>query len=300
MIRTALGSLVLSCALFCLPLTLHADTTEFLGAYSQGATLPGAPDYDWWYGCSPTSAGMMMGYYDIHGYGGLSYTNLVQGGTAELSSFGTSGALANSAIASQGHVNQFWGTPDPGVTHSFDSLADYMGTSQANLGNVDGGTTFFYYSNGARLTATAIDTYNIEDKDGMYGLWEYFTYSGYAVSTNNFFTQLIKEDSMSYGFTFADYMAEIDAGRVVMLHVQGHSMFGYGYGDNGLVYLHDTWSPGTHTMTWGDSYSGLEMWGVTGFTPDGGNSPVPEPATLLLFGAGLIALANAKKRRSMQ
>ena len=31
----------------------------------QGAnTLPNAPDYEWWYGCSPTSAGMMMGFYD--------------------------------------------------------------------------------------------------------------------------------------------------------------------------------------------------------------------------------------------
>ena len=35
------------------------------------ATIPGgAPDYEWWYGCSPTAAGMLMGHYDINGYGG--------------------------------------------------------------------------------------------------------------------------------------------------------------------------------------------------------------------------------------
>ncbi len=170
MVSRPFFKLVLSYVLFLLP-TSAVEASSLLASSSQGATLPGAPDYDWWDGCSPTSAGMMMGYYDIHGYDGLSYNNLVQGGTAELSTFGNSGALANSAIASQGHVNQFWGTSEPGVTH---------------------------------------------------------------------------------------------------------------------------------TMTWGGSYSGLEMWGVTGFTPAGGNSPVPEPATLLLFGAGLIALANAQKRRTTQ
>ena len=62
-----------------------ADT---LGYYVQGSTVNlGGPAYDWWYGCSPTSAGMMMGYYDIHGYAGQSYANLVPGGTAENSTF---------------------------------------------------------------------------------------------------------------------------------------------------------------------------------------------------------------------
>ena len=59
---------------------LSAGADE-LGFYQQGgiAKLEG-PAYDWWYGCSPTSAGMMMGYYDRNGYGGLSYANLVRGG----------------------------------------------------------------------------------------------------------------------------------------------------------------------------------------------------------------------------
>ena len=46
-----------------------------LAFYRQGVNpLPGAPNYDWWYGCSPTSAGMLMGYYDNNGYAGLNYT----------------------------------------------------------------------------------------------------------------------------------------------------------------------------------------------------------------------------------
>jgi len=76
-------------------------------------------------------------------------------------------------------------------------------------------------------------------------------------------------------------MAEIDAGRPVMIQVSGHSMFGYGYGENSTVYLYDTWTPGPHTMTWGGSYSGLMHYGVMVLTP------VPVPAAVLLGILGL-------------
>ena len=37
-------------------------------------------------------------------------------------------------------------------------------------------------------------------------------------------------------------------------------MFGYGYDDvSDQIILHDTWSAGAHTMTWGGSYIGLEQ-----------------------------------------
>lgn len=45
------------------------------------------PDYQWWYGCSPTAAGMLMGYYDINGYAGETYDNLIPGAVAERSTF---------------------------------------------------------------------------------------------------------------------------------------------------------------------------------------------------------------------
>ena len=99
-----------------------------------------------WSGCSPTSAGMMMGHYDINGYGGLKYDNLVPGGTAELSSFGSPGSLANSVIASSQHINDFYrgtGYGDSGDDlspphHNFNSLADFMGTSQDSGESLEG------------------------------------------------------------------------------------------------------------------------------------------------------------------
>lgn len=310
---------------FHLLLTPSANAALLESQFENAFLLDNAPDYDWWYGCSPTSAGMMMGYYDINGYAGLSYDNLVPGGTAELSSFGNSSALVNNIIASQGHISDFYykgyGASDDDIEppfHEFNSLADFMGTSQdyyvmndknetVNVGNVNGGTSFWYYGDGSPLYADDIFSEGslYYDRSGMYGIWEYFNYAGYGIGTPisdlYLFNQYTDNLEHTYGFSFDDYMHEIDAGRVVMLHVQGHSMFGYGYDSiSKTVYLHDTWSEGEKSMIWGGTYpygdQGLKMYGVTCFEPIGGSPIVPIPATIILFGSGLIGLLKIRKK----
>jgi hypothetical protein len=273
-----------------------------LAFYKQGAvTLSNPGDYDWWYGCSPTSAGMIIGHYDVAGYNGHSYSNLVPGGQAENSTFGSGPYLVNNAIASPGHIEDFYsnlssdagyglsGDDLPPPWHSFDCLADFMGTSQDIYENSNGETTFYYWTDGTPFTSTDAAAAAVADFDGMYGMGEYLRYAGYDAAT--LYTQHIYSPDAPLGFTFEQYVAEIDAGRPVMIQVEGHSMYGYGYdAANNTVLLHDTWSLGEHSMTWGGSYAGMQQWGVVALTP------VPEPATICLLGLGSVVLL--RKRRA--
>jgi len=322
-------------------LTCGAGASE-IGFFNQGDILSGAPDYDWWYGCSPTAAGMMMGYYDINGYDGQRYDNLVPGRTAELENFTDSGMLAKNIIASDGHIAAFYQDGDNNTTDGnfgeynddltdssgnflrdsddFNSLADFMGTSQDKYGLSNGATRFWVNTDGSRLDYWDVQEGIINNEeyaeagvnsDGMYGIGEYVTYAGYGfddlytqLTSNNYFGY----ESFSGGFSFEEYMAEIYAGRVVMLHAakivgynadgspkySGHSMFGYGYESINLyLHLHDTWTLGQKSMTWDGTYqSDWELWGVTVLALH-----VPEPATLILLFSGMMAFPIAVRRR---
>jgi len=301
-------------ALFLLSPLAYSDS---LGFFYQGGVLANAPSYLWDYGCSPTAAGMMMGYYDINGYGGLRYNNLVPGGQAELSTWPqppSSSPLVDAIIASPGHIADFYGGDNnrgnnnynnakddlPGPYHAFNSLADFMGTSQDSAGNKDGWTTFGYFNNGNKYTAQDALNAGLAGKDGTYGLWEYFDqYAGYTAPMTNFFTQLTDKMVVNGGFTFNDYMNDIDAGMVVMIQLDGHSMFGYGYDQlTQTIDFHDTWDSQQHNMAWGGVYAGMGMIGVTVFQPAGGSSSVPEPTTLVLLGSGcFVLLCLGKKLR---
>lgn len=237
--------------------------------------LTSTPDYDWWYGCAPTSAGMMMGFYDINGYGGAAY-DLVPGGTAELSTFGDPSAIANNTIASSQHIRDYYvaygqGGNDPNpYGHANNCLADFMETSKDSAGNTDGGTTIYWFNDGRPFTYQDALNYGVSGTSGMYGIGEWATYLGY--NYESLFNQGIDTAYPPFGMTFADFKAEIDAGRPMLLHVEGHTMLAYGYMNPSTVYLHDTWGAGQHVMTWGGAYAALGHKAMTAFTPTGGDS----------------------------
>lgn len=274
--------------------------------HQQGGQLSNTCNYAWWHGCSPTSAGMMMGHYDRNGYNSVPYDNLVPGGAAEQNTFGTPGALVNGIIASPGHISDFYsggyGASGDDVSppgHGFNCLADFMATSQDSAGNTNGSTKFYYFVDNSPLYESDIYSGGPYETSGMYGIGEYLEYAGYDASV--LYNQYIfGYGSIAAGFTLAQYQAEINAGRPVMIHVEGHSMFGYGYSESSNeIYVFDTWDTDTDgqnpgTMLWGDAYpygtGSLEHYGVTVLTP------IPEPGTVLLLGLG--ALAFMRKRRA--
>jgi hypothetical protein len=248
---------------------------QILARHLAIGVLGSAPDYDWWYGCSPTSVGMIMGFYDRNGYGGHCYTNLLPGATAELSNYGNSSALANGMIASTQHINDYWPNPDVG-SHTPNCLADFMGTSQ-NHGSPEpcgypglGGTWFWNWTDGHPLTPADAVALGVQTCDGMYGVYEFLTYRGYNYAA--LYSQYIYGyNGNTLGFSLAQYQAEIDGGRPMVIQVSGHSMFGYGYSGS-TVYVHDTWTEGAHTFDWATNYSGLTHYGVMPLTVSGGES----------------------------
>jgi len=249
--------------------------------------LSEVPTSRWSYGCSATAAGMLFGYYDRNGFPNM-YTGPTNGGVAPLTDLCQGDDPANpipgscSICATQngfdgritdGHVDDYWtgyGAPGPDPwedEHTWQGCtADFMGTNQwkwdwdcdgSLLDNTDGSTTYFSYGDGSRLYDYIPPVCaGLPQTALCHGLRLFAESRGYTVVEN--YNQKIS------GFSFNDYMAEIDAGRPVLIQVTGHTMLGVGYDVSGqTVYLHDTWDNTKHTMMWGDSYAGMDHVAVT-------------------------------------
>jgi len=254
--------------------------------YNATNTISNVPAMTWVFGCAATSAAMMFGHYDNSGYSNM-YAGPTNGGVFPMTNAtwgtvlisGETRALCPLSATRQGldgrtirgHVDDYWiaygnAGPDPFIgnwaEHAHgECTGDYMGTNQSLFSNSDGGTRFFYYTNGAPL----YDYTGAEPalRDGCHGLRLFVESRGYTVDVN--FSQYIEGwPGTTQGFTFDDFKAEIDAGRPVLIHVVGHTMLGYGYDDIGsTIYIHDTWDYNDHSMTWGGSYSGMDHVGVS-------------------------------------
>jgi hypothetical protein len=251
-------------------------------------SLSDVPAFDWSYGCSATSAAMLFGYYDHRaGYSNM-YAGPTNGGLCPLdnSIWGDTvypGVTCHECplsathqgvdgLAIKGHVDDYWidadnSGPDPYIgnwpEHAQGACTgDFMGTNQSKFGNVDGGTRFWYYTNGDPVyDYTGGEPAKI---DGCHGMKDFAVSRGYAVVTN--FNQYIKGQGSdpAKGFTFSQYVAEIDAGRPVLIQLEGHTMLGYGYNTTGnVVYIRNTWNHSSDQMTWGGTYYGMQHYGVT-------------------------------------
>ncbi|MCK9422161.1 MAG: T9SS type A sorting domain-containing protein [Bacteroidales bacterium] len=255
---------------------------------SGDVILQNVPAYDWCYGCSPTSAAMLLGYYDHNNYdliytgpefnGWIPNENVSFWGTGECplsaSHQGIDGRLT------RGNVDDYWGNPDPFIEgnwdeHSYgDCVADYMGTSQ-NYWNVpDGGTAFLFLSSGEKLyDNTQGENLPNRYKDGCHGIRQFIEARGYTVKYNYNQATNTTLHPNSNGFTYEDFKNEINNNRPVLLSLTGdggvgHSMVAYGYNDNNdehWLWINDTWDNFSHKMHWDGLYSSYNLF-IDGIT----------------------------------
>ena len=247
--------------------------------------LQNVPTYHWSHGCSSTAAAMLVGYYDWNDYTGMyvgsSTIGLHCAPTNEHTWWDqdhcTISATAQTydGLVNRGHVDDYYvdylsTDPDPFITNNWAEHAwgfcvgDFMGTNQSYYSNVDGSTTFYNRNNNTKLfDYSACENLDPPRKDGCRGLRNFCEMMGYEV-IQNYNQYIYGLGGIEEGFTFNDYKNEINNNRPVLIHIEGHTMLGYGYNnaDNTII-LHDTWDWSAHTMVWGDSYYNAPHLSVT-------------------------------------
>ena len=247
------------------------------------------PAYKWVFGCSAVSGSMVAAYYDRNGYPNM-YTGPTNGGVMPLDdtvwgswwSQTDNRYWANNPLTAshngvdgrtvRGSIDDYWtkylsDADDPFIVngwteHSWSTaIGDYMKTSQSNYDNIDASTAFYNWTSSPDpLTCTEMATYNIDDVDGTYGRKLFYEARGYTVTDCY---NRVTDNIISGGFSYADFKAQIDAGRPVLINLTGHSIVGVGYSDPDTVYFNDTWDHTSHSMTWGGSYTDMEMQSVS-------------------------------------
>lgn len=253
--------------------------------YSTDVLLPyELPHAVYSYGCTVTAVGMLLAYYDLYGYidadGSMRDMSVLIEGNIEIDS--RTGYQKNTVysdnvllnfIASSEYERRFWGVETSDELNSsyelknetitglnisiWNSLADYLGTGQYYRANADTATSFFPEMNLQEINEAEfpvkLGIYDLKAAyiDFLYGLSLYVEQRGFHL--NQELSRHARVDFLEGSFSFEDYMAEIDAGHPVILHITNHSVIGYGYNEaTREIIFDDTYQTGR--MEWDGSY----------------------------------------------
>lgn len=279
-------------------------------ANADKVTLDGLiPNYLGEIGCGPTAGTMMMAYYELNGYAGNSYSNLIPGGPPPL----PGGPLPLDTII----------TPNALVTYTMNVMAQDMGTFS------NGVTYLHYYLGGEKYTPQDAINEGVQDHDLAYGLYQFVRNAGY--NADIFTQQIYKNSNFPYTFTYTSFAADINANKPVILSFNSatgsHYALGYGYDAADMsIYIRDGLGFGDHKVQWQGLYLGMSLCFATDLTLSGGiptyystintnsgstpfplpntgsidnispngSNPAPEPATMILFGTGIAGLVGLR------
>jgi len=249
-------------------------------AQVDAETISGVPAYTFpwdgiaaYPGCGPIAGGMLVGYWDAHGF-----PDLIDGS----SDWSTNEVNVRKMIASDGYKTDYWPTLDrtPAPYHADDCLADFLLCSRDP------------YDQGFSRFGQQPD-----------GLVNYFAYRGYTAAQGSNKTV----DPNDPDAFWNDFVAEIDANRPVEFLVDSngdgmadHFVAAIGYDDTGgqRKYLcYNDWDTGVHSnyyLPLGTlNPDGNKQWDVYGGT----FFEAPEPATLALMGLGGLVVLISRRRR---
>ncbi len=241
-----------------------------INANATTITISDMPAYNWYHGCGPTAAASIFGHYDLNGYDSL---------------FDASGwddiritSNVQDEISSPAHNAKYDPQPDAaGPAPADTSIADFFHTSE----NQQFGWSY------------------ISDADDAFR--EYASYRGY----NDW--NAWNESFASGAFTWNDFTNEIDNDRPMMFLIDtdgnggtDHFVPVFGYNDVTNQYAcYTTWSE-NETISW-RTFQGMgNSWGIgyaTFIAAGAPDVPIPEPATMILFGLGLLGLAGVNRKR---
>ena len=186
--------------------------------------IPEVPAYYWYNGCGPTAGGMIIGYWDAHGY-----PDLITGGDG-TNSWTTNQQAVKDMIASPGHIRDYVPTPDRVDTptdpyHADDSVADFMNCSRDPLGY---GLSYENYQS--------------------IGLTGYTTYRGYGSSSGYYL-------SYTYYNAWNEFVGAINASRPLEFFVDSD---GSGSADHFITVIGYDDTPGAR------KYAAFSTWDVSG------------------------------------
>ena len=257
------------------PASVKPPTGARRAVAADGETVvPGVPAYIWRDGCAPTSVGMIVGYYDGHGF-----PDLVAGDAVSQSA----NAAVSQMIASHGgpsdprHYEDYALPKDTGSAiltdksalpagdeHASDCVADFMHTSWS--------------------------------ADGLAYGWSYTSMAGpafvaYVQSRLSGVTASYRNLYFGSSLTFTALKQEIDAGRPLVLCVDSsgdgvidHAVVGIGYREISGYPEYACWDTWYSTVRWQQfrATSSSYAWGVYGATSlslVSGPSPSPSATT---------------------
>ncbi len=258
------------------PATIKAPTGARRAIAAAGETVvAGAPAYMWRDGCGPTSVGMIVGFYDGHGF-----PDLVAGDASSqsanpevsqmIASHGSAGVPRHYEDYSLPKETDSSILPDKsaapaGDEHADDSVADFMHTSRSAEGLAYG----WSYTNMAGPAFVAYVQSRL---------------TGVTASYQNLY--------FGASLTFAKLQQEIDAGRPLVLSVDSsgdgvtdHAIVGIGYRETSGYPEYACWDTWYATVRW-QQFRGLSAsyaWGVYGatslsLTASASPSPSPSPS----------------------